>query len=221
MSWLLQEKTKAGFFTSLSLGIDQNCSGTSKSSQCKLRLLHTHMCTHIHKLFGQVTNIINKYMKEADGRTQVEVQTMQTDGCGVQMMDCQIWRQDTKVHACKYYLQPLRCVDKMTFKPNVTHSLGAKATYVQTHIISHTAKNKKKSLEISAHFGTSRIWQKKRLEDVIQTIIKTKYASFLAQCRRDQWEIGRNMRNVCFGYRQPTLMFLIGLKWMGSSRVLK
>lgn len=60
-----------------------------------------------------------------------------------------------------------------------------------------------------------------RLQDAIQTVIKTKYASFLARREGDQWEIGLDMRNVCFCYRQPTLMFLIGLKWMGSSRVLK
>lgn len=80
----------------------------------------------------------------------------------------------------------------------------------------HTQKKNKSTLnqrsarQHNNSVGTSRVWQKNRHQDAIQTVIKTKYASFLAQCRGDQWEIGRNMRNVCFCYRQPSLMFLIG-----------
>lgn len=32
---------------------------------------------------------------------------------------------------------------------------------------------------------------------MIQTTIKTKYASFLAQNSGDQWEIGQDIRDVC------------------------
>lgn len=44
--------------------------------------IHMHMCAHTHKQFGQVTNIINKHIKETDRWTQEEVRTMETDGCG-------------------------------------------------------------------------------------------------------------------------------------------
>lgn len=101
------------------------------------------------------------------------------------------------------------------YKPTILSNMNAKVTYVQTHIIRHTAKiNKQEITKAQVESG-----RKRRLQDTIQTIIKTKYASSLARCRGDQWEIGRNVRNVCFCYRQFTLMFLIGSKWMGSSRV--
>lgn len=124
------------------------------------------------------------------------------------------------------HLQPLKDNIHRIHTNPLSSAIWVPKQHMYKHTYSHT-NTKKNSLEITAHsvytnsVGTSRIWQKKRLRDVIQTIIKTKYASFLAQCRGDQWEIGRDMRNVCFCYRQHTLMFLISLKWMGRSRVLK
>lgn len=99
-------------------------------------------------------------------------------------------------------------------------SIWFKTTYGQTHIIAQKKKHNTGSANTNS-VGKSRLWQKEQLQGVIRTIIKTKYASFLAQCREDQWEIGQDMKNVCFCYWQHTLMFLIGLKWMESSRVLE
>lgn len=219
MFWLLQEKTKAGFFFYTTFSWDW----TKLQQHFKKLEVQTgtftdpyaYVCTYTQAVWASYQH--HKQIHKRDRWTDTRR--------GTRYGDRWMWRMDdengdTEVHVCKYSLQPLKRVHKITFKPNVVHSLGAKATYVQTHNQPHSKKNNN-SLGISADFGTSRIWQKKRLEDEIQTIIKTKCASFLAQRRGDQWEIGRNMRNVCFWYRQPTLMFLIGLKWMGSSRVLK
>lgn len=104
-------------------------------------------------------------------------------------------------------------------KPTILSNMNAKVTYVQTHIIRHTAKINKQTNKLEITKAQVESGRKRRLQDTIQTIIKTKYASSLARCRGDQWEIGRNVRNVCFCYRQFSLMFLIGSKWMGSSRV--
>lgn len=102
-------------------------------------------------------------------------------------------------------------------KTPLSCNFSAKQTYAQTQLISHTGGKKEKKTRNHRSVNTnsvetSKIWQKRRLQDAIQTIIKTKYASFLAQCRGDQWEIGRDVINACFCYQQPTLMFLIGLK---------
>lgn len=105
------------------------------------------------------------------------------------------------------------------YKPTILSNMNAKVTYVQTHIIRHTAKINKQTNKLEITKAQVESGRKRRLQDTIQTIIKTKYASSLARCRGDQWEIGRNVRNVCFCYRQFSLMFLIGSKWMGSSRV--
>lgn len=104
-------------------------------------------------------------------------------------------------------------------KPTILSNMNAKVTYVQTHIIRHTAKINKQTNKLEITKAQVESGRKRRLQDTIQTIIKTKYASSLARCRGDQWEIGRNVRNVCFCYRQFSLMFLIGSKWMGSSQV--
>lgn len=90
--------------------------------------------------------------------------------------------------------------------------MNAKVTYVQTHIIRHTAKINKQTNKLEITKAQVESGRKRRLQDTIQTIIKTKYASSMARCRGDQWEIGRNVRNVCFCYRQFSLMFLIGSK---------
>lgn len=105
------------------------------------------------------------------------------------------------------------------YKPTILSNMNAKVTYVQTHIIRHTAKINKQTNKLEITKAQVESGRKRRLQDTIQTIIKTKYASSLARCRGDQWEIGRNVRNVCFCYRQFSLMFLIGSKWMGSSQV--
>lgn len=105
------------------------------------------------------------------------------------------------------------------YKPTILSNMNAKVTYVQTHIIRHTAKINKQTNKLEITKAQVEFGRKRRLQDTIQTIIKTKYASSLARCRGDQWEIGRNVRNVCFCYRQFSLMFLIGSKWMGSSQV--
>lgn len=98
------------------------------------------------------------------------------------------------------------------YEPTILSNMNAKVTYVQTHIIRHTAKINKQTNKLEITKAQVESGRKRRLQDTIQTIIKTKYASSLARCRGDQWEIGRNVRNVCFCYRQFTLMFLIGSK---------
>lgn len=98
------------------------------------------------------------------------------------------------------------------YKPTILSNMNAKVTYVQTHIIRHTAKINKQTNKLEITKAQVESGRKRRLQDTIQTIIKTKYASSLARCRGDQWEIGRNVRNVCFCYRQFSLMFLIGSK---------
>lgn len=98
------------------------------------------------------------------------------------------------------------------YKPTILSNMNAKVTYVKTHIIRHTAKINKQTNKLEITKAQVESGRKRRLQDTIQTIIKTKYASSLARCRGDQWEIGRNVRNVCFCYRQFSLMFLIGSK---------
>lgn len=61
--------------------------------------------------------------------------------------------------------------------------MNAKVTYVQTHIIRHTAKINKQTNKLEITKAQVESGRKRRLQDTIQTIIKTKYASSLARCR--------------------------------------
>lgn len=61
------------------------------------------MHIHTRNLFRQVTNNIDRYMKETDGQT-LETQTMEADGDLYWLTDCPIWSMD-----CGYTDKTYRC----------------------------------------------------------------------------------------------------------------